>query len=101
MEAAAPSNAFTVMIAHHPDFLFDGFANKIPLTLAGHTHGGQVVIGGVPVSPLPYRYMRGLYQENQGYGYVSSGAGHWIPFRFGCPPEISIFTLRKGAISNG
>jgi len=101
MEAAAPSNAFTIMIAHHPDFLFDGFANKIPLTLAGHTHGGQVVIGGVPVSPLPYRYMRGLYQENQGYGYVSSGAGHWIPFRFGCPPEISIFTLRKGAISNG
>lgn len=89
-----PPNAFKVLIAHHPDFLFNGFADRIPLTLAGHTHGGQVVIGGKSIQSS-YIYMGGLYQENGVYGYVSRGTGHWFPFRLGCPPEISIFTLRK------
>lgn len=89
-----PLDAFKVLIAHHPDCLIDGFAAHIPLTLAGHTHGGQVVIGGKPLLTT-YVYMRGLYQENGNYGYVSSGAGQWFPFRLGCPPEISVFTLRS------
>ncbi|MDR3588748.1 MAG: metallophosphoesterase [Negativicutes bacterium] len=88
-----PPGAFTVLAAHHPDFLFEGFADRIPLTLTGHTHGGQVVLGGRTVLPFPYHYIRGLYQENQVYGYVNSGVGHWLPFRLGCPPEISVFTL--------
>ena len=87
-----PPDAFKVLIAHHPDFLIDGFAAQIPLTLAGHTHGGQVVIMGKPIQSS-YAYMRGLYRENGVYGYVSSGARHWFPFRFNCPPEISTFTL--------
>ena len=88
-----PLNAFKVLIAHHPDFLFDGFAAKVPLTLTGHTHGGQVVLWGKSLLS-PYAYMRGLYQETGVYGYVSSGTGHWLPFRLGCPPEISVFTLQ-------
>lgn len=90
---SVPPNAFKVFITHHPDFLMNGFAAQIPLTLAGHTHGGQVVIGGKSLLPSNYQYMRGLYQENQVYGYVSSGAGHWFPFRLNCPREISVFTL--------
>lgn len=88
-----PPDAFKLLIAHHPDFLFDGFAARIPLTLAGHTHGGQVVIAGKSILSS-YAYMRGLYQENGVYGYVSSGTGHWFPLRLGCPPEISLFTLQ-------
>lgn len=88
-----PANAFKVFIAHHPDGLIDGFAAKIPLTLAGHTHGGQVVVGGKSLLSN-YTYMRGLYKENDVYGYVSSGTGHWFPLRLGCPPEVSIFTLK-------
>ena len=88
-----PLSAFKVLIGHHPNVLFDGFAASIPLTLAGHTHGGQVVIGGKTLLSS-YHYMRGLYLENGVYGYVSSGAGHWLPFRLGCPPEISVFTLQ-------
>lgn len=87
-----PPNAFKVLMAHHPDCLFDGFAAQIPLVLTGHTHGGQVVIGGKSLLSS-YVYMRGIYQENGVYGYVSSGAGQWFPFRIGCPPEISAFTL--------
>lgn len=87
-----PSDAFKVLIAHHPDALIDGFAAKIPLTLAGHTHGGQVAIGGKSIMSA-YTYMLGLYQENGVYGYVSGGTGHWFPFRLGCPAEVSVFTL--------
>ncbi|AIF52671.1 metallophosphoesterase [Pelosinus sp. UFO1] len=90
-----PNGAFRVLLAHHPDFLFEGFAAKIPLTLSGHTHGGQVNFLGHSLLPVSYYYMRGLYQENDTYGYVNTGAGQWIPFRLGCPPEISIFTLEN------
>ena len=88
-----PADAVRVLIAHHPDFLIDGFAANVPLTLAGHSHGGQVVIGGKPLVSL-HTYVRGLYRQDGMWGYVSSGAGHWFPFRLGCPPEISVFTLR-------
>ena len=30
-----------------------------------------------------------------GIGYVSSGAGHWLPFRLNCPPEVSLITLKR------
>lgn len=89
-----PSDSFKILIAHHPDFLFDGFAAHIPLTLAGHTHGGQVVIGGKSILSS-YAYMQGLYREQGVYGYVDSGAGHWFPFRLGCPPQISLFTFAQ------
>ncbi len=92
-EQNIPKDAFKVLLAHHPDFLFNAFASKIPLTLSGHTHGGQVNILGKSLLPVSYHYMRGLYQENHSYGYVSPGTGQWIPFRLGCPPEISVFTL--------
>ena len=88
-----PAHAFKILLAHHPDFLFDSFAAQIPLTLAGHTHGGQVIVAGKSLLDN-HAYMRGLYQENGVYGYVNSGAGHWFPLRLGCPPEISIFTLQ-------
>ncbi len=92
-EQDIPKDAFKVLLAHHPDFLFNAFSSQIPLTLSGHTHGGQVNILGKSLLPVSYHYMRGLYQEDHSYGYVSPGTGQWIPFRLGCPPEISIFTL--------
>lgn len=91
-----PPAGFTILLAHHPDFLEDGFAHGLPLTLAGHTHGGQVVMAGQSLLPVRYRYMRGLYQMADHYGYVNSGAGSWFPFRLNCPPEIAVFTLVPG-----
>lgn len=89
-----PADSFKVLLAHHPDFITDAFAAGIPLTLTGHTHGGQFVLFGKSLLPLRYAYMRGLYQQQNLYGYVNSGAGHWFPFRLGCPPEIAVFTLK-------
>lgn len=93
--AKVPAGAFQILLAHHPDFLFDGFARRIPLTLAGHTHGGQVRVFGQSLLPVHYEFMGGLYQENGAYGYVNIGAGQWFPFRLGCPPEVSIFRLKN------
>lgn len=88
-----PEDAFTVLLSHHPDFIEDAFHKGIPLTLAGHTHGGQVNIAEHSLLPVKYKYMRGLYREQDMLGYVSTGAGSWLPFRICCPAEIAVFTL--------
>lgn len=88
---------FTVLLAHHPDFLPAAFERHIGLTLSGHTHGGQVGWGQRSAFQILYPYMRGVYQENQSFGFVSSGAGHWIPFRLNCPPEVCVLTLKRKA----
>lgn len=93
-----PTGAFTVLLAHHPDFFNNSFAAGVPLSLAGHTHGGQVAIFGRSLLPVEYKYMRGMFREGGSYGYVSVGTGHWLPLRIGCPAEISIFTLKAGQI---
>jgi len=76
------------------DLAFDGFKAQIALTLAGRTHSGQAVVGGKTLLSFMFPYIRGLYSENEVYGYVSRGTGQWLPFRFGCPPEVNIFILK-------
>lgn len=88
---------FTLLLAHHPDFLPAAFSRDIRLTLAGHTHGGQVGWGRRSAFHFLYPYMRGVYQDGRNMAYVSSGAGHWLPFRLNCPPEVSLITLRNKA----
>lgn len=88
-----PEDAFKVLLSHHPDFIDDAFKAGIPLTLTGHTHGGQVNVAGHSLLPVQYKYMRGLYHQGDFIGYVSTGTGNWLPFRLGCPAEISVFTL--------
>ncbi|TWH46694.1 metallophosphoesterase [Sporomusa sp. KB1] len=91
-----PADAFTVFLTHHPDFLDNAFMAGVPLSLAGHTHGGQVAVFGASVLPVQYKYMKGMFRQNGSYGYVSAGAGHWLPLRIGCPAEISFFKLKRG-----
>lgn len=93
--ASAPNGAFNILLSHHPDFILNAFESNIPLTLTGHTHGGQVALFGRSLLPVKYRFMRGMYRQGNMYGYVSTGTGHWMPLRLGCPAEISIFTLNK------
>lgn len=90
-----PANAFKILLSHHPDFIYNAFETDIPLTLTGHTHGGQVAVFGQSLLPVKYKYMRGLYRNHQSYGYVSTGTGSWFPFRLGCPAEITVFILKK------
>lgn len=87
-----PQDSLKILLAHHSDFIDNAFANNINLALTGHTHGGQFGLFGYPLFP-GFKYVRGMFTNNGSYGYVSTGAGSWFPFRLGCPPEITLFTI--------
>jgi len=96
--AAVPEGAPFVVLAHEPD-IFPEVPERAALTLAGHTHGGQVRLPllGRLVVPSRYgqRYAAGHVVEGQRHLFVTSGVGTSIfPVRFGVPPEIALLTLR-------
>ncbi len=89
----APALALT----HSPD-VFPSLPDRILLTFAGHTHGGQVWLPflGRPVIPSAYgqRYATGHIQEGARHLFVTNGVGTSIlPVRFLVPPEITVLTL--------
>jgi uncharacterized protein len=91
------SDAFPLLLAHHPH-AFDAAARAgIPLTLGGHTHGGQIMLNPeLGAGPLMYRYWSGLYRKPTGQAAViSNGAGNWFPLRTAAPAEILHLTLRR------
>ncbi|HEX8441564.1 metallophosphoesterase, partial [Archangium sp.] len=81
-------------LSHHPDFFPLAVERGARLTLAGHTHGGQVAFLGMPLFRFAFDYMLGRYRRGESQLYVSGGTGHWLPFRLGVPAEVSILTLR-------
>lgn len=90
--------AFQILLAHHPH-AFDLAADAgIPLVLAGHTHGGQLMAGpNVGFGPLMFRYWSGLYQKQSTSLIVSNGVGNWFPLRVNAPAEIGSITLHRAA----
>ena len=81
-------------LTHHPDFFPLASERGARLTLAGHTHGGQVALLGMPLFRFAFEFMLGRYRRGDGQLYVSGGTGHWLPFRLGVPAEVTILTLR-------
>jgi uncharacterized protein len=85
-----PVIAFT----HNPE-LFPAIPARIALTIAGHTHGGQIwlpFIGRPVISDRPYAI--GHIIEGGRHLFVTPGIGTSIsPVRFGVPPEISVLTI--------
>ena len=95
--AGAPVLAFT----HNPD-IFVQIPPSVVLTVAGHTHGGQVYLPvvGRPVVPSTYgqRFAAGHVVEDGRHLFVSTGLGTSIlPVRFRVPPEITILRILSGA----
>ncbi|WP_010662576.1 metallophosphoesterase [Marinilabilia salmonicolor] len=95
--------SFKILMSHDPDH-WDAEVvgrKKYDLTLAGHTHGMQFgfEIGKYNWSPAKYKFKRwaGLYQVGRQFLYVNRGLGYLgMPARVGMPPEITVFTLKKG-----
>jgi len=86
-----------LLLTHTPD-VFPRVPTKVGLTLAGHTHGGQVNLPffGRPIVPSRFgeRFAYGLIEEAGRRLYVTSGIGTAIiPVRFRVPPEIVVLTL--------
>jgi predicted MPP superfamily phosphohydrolase len=97
-------NIPAILLVHVPDFAdLAAATGKFALELSGHSHGGQIVlplIGAPVLPPLGRKYPRGLYRINGMYHYTSKGTGTaTIPFRFDCPPEITVFTLTQSTVT--
>jgi predicted MPP superfamily phosphohydrolase len=88
-----------ILLMHEPDSFAD-VPPSVALTLAGHTHGGQIVLPwiGAPWigSAFGRAHRRGLFIEGGRRLIVSSGLGTTaIPLRLGVPPEIVVVTLHR------
>jgi predicted MPP superfamily phosphohydrolase len=90
--------AFPILLAHHPHAFDAAAAVGIPLTVSGHTHGGQLMLSDeFGFGSLLYRYWSGLYRKPVPNGaslIVSNGVGNWFPLRTRAPAEIIHLTLR-------
>ncbi len=83
----ADPEAPVVLLAHNPVF-FDRVDARVAVQLSGHTHGGQVNVGGVARSVL--RYVAGRYTRGDSTLYVSRGIGiTGAPVRLAAAPEIT------------
>ena len=88
--------AFPILLAHHPHAFDHAAAHGFPLTLAGHTHGGQVMLTpNFGAGSAMFRYWSGLYEKSGHALVVSNGTGNWFPLRVNAPAEIIHLTLRK------
>ena len=88
-----------ILLTHDPATFMETSARPV-VTLAGHTHGGQVYLPGVgplarPAGRCPVRYFYGHIVEEGCDLIVTGGIGTSnLPVRFGVPPEIVRLTIR-------
>jgi hypothetical protein len=94
--ASIPTDADVLAVAHWPD-VFIGAPARVALTVAGHSHCGQLnlpLLGRPAVSPGAARWPCGFYEEDGRALYVTGGLGvSMLPARFRAPPEIVVITL--------
>jgi predicted MPP superfamily phosphohydrolase len=86
-----------LLLAHDPRRLKEAAMLDVPAVLAGHTHGGQVVVPGLgAIARRDFPVVAGLGYEGNTSMFVSRGVGTvYVPVRINCPPEVSIVTLRR------
>lgn len=93
-------DAFRLVLCHQPQGWDEARAFGADLTLAGHTHGGQIALTTRNLNParMYTRYIAGPYVAAEGTLYVSRGIGVGaVPLRIGAPPEMDLITLRRPA----
>jgi predicted MPP superfamily phosphohydrolase len=88
-----------LLLAHDPRRLREAAALDVGGVLSGHTHGGQVVLPGLgALAARKFPVASGLTRQENTSMFVSRGIGTvYAPIRIGCPPEVSIVTLRRKA----
>jgi predicted MPP superfamily phosphohydrolase len=97
--AAVKDDAPVILLTHNPD-VFPAVPARVALTLAGHTHGGQVRLPfvGRPIVPSQFgqRYAAGHVIEDGRHLFVATGVGTSIlPVRFRVPPAVTVLTIES------
>lgn len=88
-------DAFPIFLAHHPHAFDAAIENNLPLTLTGHTHGGQLMLDkNLGIGPALFRYWSGFYQRGESQLIVSNGVGNMFPIRINAPAELVHITLK-------
>lgn len=89
-------NMFKILLSHDPHhWRREVVGKKIQLTLAGHTHAGQLKIGKWTPARMAFKEWGGAYRIGEQMLYVSSGIGGSFPFRLGAWPELTVITLKR------
>ena len=106
--ADVPDGAPRVVLTHNPSIFPELPPDSAPLTLAGHTHCGQIAIPGLP----GWSYLELTEQEEvvtdgwapEDHGaegnrlFVTCGIGFSVvPARINAPPQVAFFELQPGA----
>lgn len=87
---------FKILLSHDPHhWRKEVVGKKIQLTLAGHTHAGQLKIGKWTPARMAFKEWGGAYRIGEQMLYVSSGIGGSFPFRLGAWPELTVITLKR------
>lgn len=93
------AHAPVLLLAHDPRRVVEAAALAVPAVLAGHTHGGQVVLpllGALAARKFPIA--QGRLTRDTTEMFVSRGIGTVVvPLRVNCPPEVAVVTLRRPA----
>ena len=97
-EKLVAPGAVNILLSHNPDVFPVAARQGFDVTIAGHTHGGQIDFELLHQHMNAARYftpyVRGLYREGKSSVYVSSGLGTiGVPIRIGAPPEVSLLRL--------
>lgn len=91
-----PSSSLKIALFHSPIF-FKKIATKVNLSLAGHSHGGQIRFPFLKSFWLPEgtgSYDQGWFIEDKSQLFVSRGIGTSIlPVRVNCSPEIAFIEV--------
>lgn len=101
---SSPPGAFPILLAHRPGAFDTARVRGVPLTLAGHIHGGQIAAPflGWSAGRLITKYVAGHFQSGVSQLYVSRGVGVvGVPIRVFVPPEIAILELRRTSPDGG
>lgn len=98
VDRALAGASFPIVLSHQPKAFYETRAKNVPLTIAGHTHGGQCGIRplGLSLAGAFLEYHMGLYRYSTSQLYINTGTGYWlVPFRLGMTPEITLIELRR------
>jgi len=94
-----PKGEAIVLLSHEPDYADEVAKYPVDLQLSGHSHGGQVrlpVLGAPWLPDGAKKYPWGLRKVGPLTLYTNAGLGTIrVPVRLNCPPEITLFTLRR------